>query len=156
MSEEKRYYPQTNIEVKQGDIIYSSIAKSTFYVGHSVIVGANFIIKEVIPGEPGWHLITIEDYFKRHNKGDQITILRAYEGGFEASVWIANNITRFKKYTVLNWDMYDLSESYCYKFVAQAYLFGAGIQLVTERDRLLLPNDIKKSQQLYKLAVIQI
>src|SRR5699024_274698 len=156
MMTEKYFYPHTNIEVKQGDVIYSPIGRSTYFVGHSVIVGANYTIKEVIPGQPGWHLITIENYFKRHRRGDEITILRAKQGGFAASVWIANNITRFKKYTILNFDMNDLSESYCYKFVAQAYWFGAGIQLATHKKRLLLPNDIKKSRQLERVAVIRI
>lgn len=41
-----RIYPHTNIAIHHGDLLYSSIGKSTYFVGHSVIVGTDYTIKE--------------------------------------------------------------------------------------------------------------
>lgn len=150
------HYPNTNIEVKPGDVIYSSIGRSTYFVGHSVMVGTDFRIKEVIPGKPGWYELDLIRFWARHRRGDQLTILRPYHGAEAAAQWITDNLRSFKTYTIFNHDFNDLANSYCYKFVAQAYHFGANISIVEKTNRLLLPRHILTSKQLQKVAIIRI
>ena len=147
-------YPYTNINVLPGDILYSSIGRSTYFVGHCIIIGTDNKIKEVLPGTPGWHTITIGQFWNRHNKGDKIMLLRSAEGANEAATWISKNLHLFKSYNLINYDIENIEKSYCYKFVTQAYYFGANVQIVTNMNRLLTPNDIKKSPKLDKIAVI--
>ncbi len=151
-----RYYPNTTIEALPGDIIYSSIARSTYFVGHSVIIGTDFTIKEVIPSIPGWQILTLKQHWNRHHPGDKVTILRSKMGAKEAASWITGNIKSFKTYNLINYDINNLAKSYCYKFVTQAYYHGAGISIVKKMNRLLLPNDIKKSSVLDRVAIIYI
>lgn len=152
----KIHYPNTRIEVRPGDIIYSSIGRSTYYVGHSVIVGTDYKIKEVIPIRQGWYEIDLIHFWARHRRGDQLTILRSYTGANEAATWITYNLHQFKKYTIFNHDFHNITHSYCYKFVAQAYAFGAGVCITPQSKRLLLPRDILQSPQLEKIAIIRI
>lgn len=150
------YYPNTNIQVQPGDIIYSSIGRSTYFVGHSVIIGTDYKIKEVIPGKPGWYELDLIRFWARHRRGDQLTILRANEGAYEAAKWITENLRKFKSYTIFNYDMNDFTNSYCYKFVVQAFHFGSGISITDRRNKLLLPRHILQSKQLQKIAIIRI
>src|SRR5699024_9140667 len=150
------HYPNTNIKIKPGDVIYSSIGRSTYFVGHSVVVGTDYKIKEVIPTKPARYELDVIRFWARHRRGDQLTILRSYQGAAEAAAWITNNLQQFERYTIFNYYLGDFQNSYCYKFVAQAYYYGANISIVDKPNRLLLPNDILKSKALYKLAVIRI
>src|SRR5690625_2671335 len=149
------YFPNTSIQMFPGDVLYSSVGRSTYFVGHSVIIGENYIVKEVIPGKPGWHMLTLDQFLNRHHKNDHITLLRSSSGAQAAAQWITQNIQHFKQYNLLNYNIHNLQKSYCYKFIIQAYLHGANIQLVKNPNRLLLPNDIKKSPVLQRVAVIR-
>lgn len=150
------HYPNTNIKVEPGDIIYSPIGRSTYFVGHSVVVGTDYKIKEVIPGKQGWYELDLIRFWARHRRGDQLTILRPYQGAAEAATWITNNLQHFETYTIFNHHLNDIKHSYCYKFVAQVYYYGANVSIVDKPNKLLLPNDILKSKALYKLAVLRI
>src|SRR5690625_3006852 len=150
------YFPNTTIQIYPGDVLYSSLGRSTYFVGHSVIIGENYIVKEVIPRKPGLHMLTLQQFLNRHHKNDTITLLRSPYGAQQAAQWITRNIQNFKQYNLLNYNIHTLEKSYCYKFIVQAYLHGAHIQLVKNPHRLLLPNDIKKSPVLKRVAVIQI
>lgn len=152
----KHYYPLTTIEIFPGDIIYSSIGLSTYFVGHTVIIGTDYTAFEVIPGNPGWHTLTLQQHRNRHRFRDEITIFRSPIGAEKAATWITENIEKFKTYHLINYDILNFDKSYCYKFVAQAYYHGAGISIVKNSKRLLLPNDIKKSPKLEKIAMIHI
>src|SRR5699024_10427653 len=68
-------YPYSNVKMLSGDILYSSIGKSTNYVGRSVIIGPNYNIIESLPGKPSGHTLTPYQYWHRHNQGDKITLL---------------------------------------------------------------------------------
>ena len=149
-------YPQTTIEMFPGDIIYSSLGLSTYFAGHTVIIGTDYIAYEVIPGNPGWHKLSLQQHRNRHRSGDKLTILRSPNGAEKAAQWIIENIGKFKTYHLANYDIQNLAKSYCYKFVAQAFYHGADISIVKNPKRLLLPNDIKKSPQLEKIALINI
>lgn len=150
------HYPNTRIPVKPGDVIYSSIGRSTYFVGHSVIIGTDYRIKEVIPGKPGWYELDLIRFWARHHRGDQLTILRPYHGAQEAAQWITDNLQSFETYTIFNHDINDLANSYCYKFIAQAFYFGANISIVKKHNRPLLPRHILQSNQLEKIAIIRI
>lgn len=154
MTNTHRTYPHTTIEMYPGDILYSQIAKSTFFVGHAIIIGTDYTTKEVLPGTPGWRTVTIERFWNRHNRGDEITLLRSNTGAKQAATWITDNLTSFKTYNLLNFDINNIEKSYCYKFIVQAYFFGANVEIVENMQRPLLPNDIKKSSKLEKIAVI--
>lgn len=150
----KSYYPRTSIKIFPGDIIYSSIGLSTYFVGHTVIIGTDYHAYEVIPGNPGWHTLTLQQHRNRHRPGDKITILRSSTGAKKAASWIMKNIEKFKIYHLANYDIQNFSKSYCYKFVVQAYYHGAGISIVNSENRLLFPNDIKNSPKLKKIAIV--
>ena len=148
-----RIYPHSIIDILPGDVLYSSIGKSTYYVGHSVIIGTDYMIKEVLPGIPAWHTMTIEQFWHRHHVGDRITLLRAIEGANEAAIWITENLHRFQTYHLANYDMSNIGKSYCYKFIAQVFQYGANLDIVRNSNRILLPHDIKKSPKLQKVAL---
>lgn len=149
-------YPNTSIEVLPGDILYSPVGRSTYFVGHSVIIGTDFHIKEVLPGKPAWRSISIERFWTRHFRGDRISLLRSPYGAHMAAAWATRHIEKFQSYNLLNYDIENFEKSYCYKFVAQAYFFGADVRVVRNMHRLLLPHDIKKSPRLQTIAVMEV
>lgn len=156
MYETKYTYPNTTIPIVPGDVLYSPIGRSTYFVGHAVIIGTDYKVKEVLPGKPSWYTIRIEQFWRRHRPGDVITLLRPTEGAFEAAAWITENLQQFKMYNLFNYDFTNFEKSYCYKFIAQVYYFGAGIDIIKNKRRLLLPNDIKRSKKLNRIAMINV
>ncbi|MBE0343656.1 hypothetical protein E4V51_26040, partial [Paenibacillus sp. 28ISP30-2] len=118
-------YPGTNITIQAGDIIYNPKSFSTFLAGHVGIVGTDYRIYHVHPYGPGISE-SLDSYISRFSKGNTFTIMHAYGGGgLSAARWAMNNIGRVQNYT-FNHTLNNVADSYCSKFVWQAYYFGAG------------------------------
>jgi|SRR5699024_8887335 len=149
-------YPFTNIPMQAGDILYSTIGRSTYYVGHSVIVGTDYLIKESIPGKPSGHTLTIEQFWGRHNKGDKFTLLRANKGAKEAAAWATDNLDKVQDYFVGNVDISNVEKNYCSKFIVQAYYYGANVKLAKWLNRFISPQYLKRTRKLKKVAVFSI
>lgn len=152
----KKTYPLTTISMQAGDILYSTIGRSTYYVGHSVIVGTDFLIKEAIPGKPSGHTLTIEQFWNRHNVGDKITLLRASKGGEEAAAWATDNLGKVQDYFVGNVDISNIEKNYCSKFIVQAYYYGANVKLTNWLNQFISPQHLKRTWKLEKIAVFLI
>ena len=139
--------------MQPGDILYSTIGRSTYYVGHSVIVGTDCLIKESIPGKPSGHTLTIEQFWNRHNAGDKITLLRASEGANEAAAWATDNLDKVQDYFVGNVDISNIEKNYCSKFIVQAYYYGANVKLTNCLNRFISPQYLKITPKLEKVAI---
>lgn len=70
-------YPLSKVPMLPGDILYSSIGRSTYFAGHTVIIGTHLHVLESIPGKPSGHMLTIEQFWNRHHIGDKIILLRS-------------------------------------------------------------------------------
>lgn len=122
-------YPGTNITVKPGDIIHSPKNKSTYFAGHTAIVGSDNYIYHAIPNTNGKAKDTITYYFdERFSKGDKFTILRPKnsshaEPAAEMAPTIYSNITTYA-YNSDAIKLDNFSHNYCSKFVWQAYYYG--------------------------------
>lgn len=139
--------------MQAGDILYSSIGRSTYYVGHSVIIGTDYLIKEAIPGKPSGHTLTIEQFWGRHREGDRITLLRADEGAHEAAKWATENLGKVQDYFIGNFDINNIEKNYCSKFIVQAYYYGANVKLTNCLNRFISPQYLKRTPKLEKIAV---
>lgn len=148
-------YPQTLIDIHPGDILYSPIGRSTYFVGHAVIIGEDYMVKEILPKTPGWQSLSIERFWNRHHYGDEITLLRSPKGANQAAHWITTNLEKFKTYSLTNFDVHHIEKSYCYKFVVQAYYLGANVEIVHHMNRPLFPLDIKRSSKLERVAIME-
>src|SRR5699024_9689302 len=102
MTKEIKRYPYSNIQMLPGDILYSTIGRSTYYVGHIVIIGTDFLMKESIPGKPSGHMLTAEQFWHRHRPGDKITLLRSKVGAKEAAAWATKNLHLVKYYDIFS------------------------------------------------------
>lgn len=151
--DKKKTYPYSNVEMLPGDILYSSIGKSTYYVGHIVIIGPNYNIIESIPGNPSGHMLTAQQFWQRHNQGDQITLLRSKKGANEAAKWAQANFNYVKKYTVLNTDIKSLKNNYCSKWIIQAYYYGANVKLTLFLNRFIFPQSFERMKKIEKIAL---
>lgn len=150
------YYPNSNIEVKQGDILYSTIGRSTYYVGHTVMIGSDYLVKESIPGKPSGHSLTINQMWNRHRKGDKITLLRAPSGAQAAAKWVTENLSSVKDYWILNSNIKNREKNYCSKLIVQAYYYGANVKLTNVLNRFISPQYLKYTKNLEKIAVFAI
>ncbi|HIV74454.1 MAG TPA: hypothetical protein H9895_05150 [Candidatus Pseudogracilibacillus intestinigallinarum] len=150
------YYPNSNIEVKQGDILYSTIGRSTYYVGHTVMIGSDYLVKESIPGKPSGHSLTINQMWNRHRKGDKITLLRAPSGAQAAAKWVTENLGNVKDYWILNSNIKNREKNYCSKLIVQAYYYGANVKLTNILNRFISPQYLKHTKNLEKIAVFAI
>lgn len=151
----ERMYPYTNIPMKRGDVLYSSIGRSTYFVGHIVIVGSDWMMKESIPGKPSGFSLTPEQFWHRHRRGDRITLLRARSGADEAAQWATNYVSCVKHYNLLNYDINTIASNYCSKFIIQAFYFGAHMKLFSFLTRLITPQQFKRSPHLEQIARIE-
>jgi|SRR5690625_303215 len=149
----KQTYPYSNVEMMPGDILYSSIGRSTYYVGHIVIVGPDYNIIESLPGKPSGHRLTVYQYWHRHNQGDEIMLLRSKHGASDAAKWAFENIGFVENYTVLNYNLNSLKNNYCSKWILQAFYYGANIKLTPFLTRLVLPQAFKYMKSLEKIAL---
>jgi len=148
-----RTYPYSNIEMLPGDILYSTIGRSTYYVGHIVIVGTDYLMKEAIPGKPSGHMLTAEQFWHRHRKGDKITLLRSKVGAKEAAKWAKEHLQFVKDYTILNHRIETLEKNYCSKWIVQAYYYGANVKLIDNLNQFIPPQHFKRTKKLDKIAV---
>lgn len=146
-------YPNSKVKILPGDILYSSIGKSTYYVGHVTIVGPDCNIIESIPGNPSGHILTASQFWQRHHTGDRITLLRSKFGAEKAAQWALENVQFVKKYTVLNYQLKTIENNYCSKFILQAYYYGANYKLTPFLNWLILPQAFKYMQSLEKVAI---
>lgn len=153
MENSNKLYPYSNIEMFPGDILYSTIGRSTYYVGHSVIVGTDFLIKESIPGKPSGHTLTVEQFWHRHHAGDRITLLRAENGAMEAAIWATDHLHLVKEYQVVNTNIKTIEKNYCSKYIVQAYYYGANIKLAKFLHRFISPQYLLRTKKLNKIAV---
>lgn len=151
-----KIYPFSNITMQPGDILYSTIGRSTYYVGHAVIVGSDYLIKESIPGKPSGHSLTITQFWSRHRRGDKITLLRAKAGANEAAAWATKHLGKVKDYYVGNFDLTNIEKNYCSKFIVQAYYYGAQVKLAKQLNRFISPQYLKRAKKLEKIALFWI
>lgn len=152
----KKQYPHSNINILPGDILYSTIGRSTYFVGHTVIVGTDFLMKESIPGKPSGHMLTPEQFWNRHRRGDKITLLRSKVGAEKAANWATENLHLIKDYQVLNTDIHTVAKNYCSKWIVQAYYYGANVKLTDHLNRFISPQYFKRTKKLDKIAVFSI
>src|SRR5699024_7623967 len=149
-------YPYSPIDILPGDVLYSSIGRSTYYVGHAVIVGTDGMCKEALPGKPAGHELSIFQFWGRHRFGDRILLMRAKVGGEEAADWATKYLEEVKHYNLLNKDFTNVAQNYCFKFIAQAYYYGAQQSILKHTNQLITPFAFKGEVQLEKTALFQI
>jgi len=152
---EIKKYPHSQVTMLPGDILYSPIGKSTYFVGHIVIIGADLHVKESLPTNPSGHSATIEQFWQRHRMGDTITLFRSIIGSKLAAKWAQTYVKDVKKYYLGNHDINNITQNYCSKFVMQAYYFGANIELGNRLDRLITPQALIRSPLLRKLVIFK-
>lgn len=152
----KKYYPFSHIKILPGDLLYSGMGKSTYFVGHIVIVGTDLHIKETLPTSPSGQSTSIEQYWQRHQPDDQIYLFRSNVGADQAAHWASEHVQKIKSYNIFNNHLNCLNENYCSKFIVQAYYYGANFSLIKSMNRLLLPQQLIRSHQLEKIALFNI
>lgn len=153
MGEQTFMYPHSSVPMKPGDILYSPVGRSTYFVGHTVIVGSDYLITESIPGKPSGCKLTVEQYWNRHHSGNRITLLRSETGADEAAKWATENINEVKHYQVFNTNIQVVDKNYCTKWIVQAYYFGADVKLFHGLNRLFTPQQILCAPTLSKEAL---
>src|SRR5699024_3562601 len=149
-------YPHSSIEIMPGDVLYSSIGRSTYYVGHAVIVGTDGMCKEALPEKPAGHELTIIQFWGRHRLGDRILLMRAKAGGEEAADWTTKYSVEVEHYNHLINDFTNVAQNYCFKFIAQAYYYGAEQSILKRTNQVITPFKFKREAQLEKIALFQI
>lgn len=80
-------YPNSTLEMYPGDVLYTSKGWSTGLVGHTVIIGTDFKVKEVLTGTPAGRSTITKEFFDRHPTGNTITVLRPTSGASGAATW---------------------------------------------------------------------
>lgn len=151
-----KHYPNSTVTMMPGDILYSPISRATYYVGHTVIIGTNLLVKEAIPGHPSGHRLTIEQFWHRHCKGDKIVLLRSKSGAKEAAEWATTNLQHVKNYHLGNYNINTLEKNYCSKFITQAYYHGANIKLTALLNRFISPQFLTFTNKLEKIALFEV
>ncbi|PPA89114.1 hypothetical protein C4A76_04980 [Brevibacillus laterosporus] len=122
--------------MKVGDVLYSSktLGGSTQIVGHVGIVGPDLLIYHVTPAtgvKGGGVGDSINNYMRRHGKGETITIYQYRSGGAKnAAKWAANNYSRVKNYEITFSKLSQIDPNYCSKFLWQAFYYGAGVDVI--------------------------
>src|SRR5699024_4358468 len=149
----KKYYKNIIVEMLQGDILYSTLGPSTYYVGHAVIIDSDYLVKESIPGKPSGHTMTIEQMWGRHHKGDRISLLRAASGADAAAKWATENLRYVKDYWILDINIQNLEKNYCSKLILQAYYYGANVKLTDKLNCFIPPQYFKYTHKLEKVAL---
>src|SRR5699024_5818208 len=146
-------YPYSNVKMLPGDILYSSIGKSTYYGGHIVIIGPDYNIIESLPGKPSGHTLTPYQYWHRHNQGDKITFLRSKNGASDAAKWAYATVGYVETYTGLNYNPESLMNNSCSKWILPASSHGANITLTPFLNTPILPPAFKQMKSSDKVAV---
>src|SRR5699024_757288 len=132
------------------------IGRSTYYVGHAAIVGTDGMCKEALPGKRAGHELTIFQFWGRHRLGDRILLMRAKAGGEEAASWATQYLEAGEHYTLLSTHVTNVAQNYCFKFIAQAFYYGAEQSILKRTNHLITPFTFKREVQLEKIALFQI
>ncbi|CQR46431.1 hypothetical protein BN1058_00691 [Paraliobacillus sp. PM-2] len=151
-------YPGTNIDVKPGDIIHSPKSKSTWFAGHTAIVGTDYYIYHSYPDSDGKRKDSISTYFNLYNSGDKFTILRprtlSANDAAQTAESIFNNIQTYD----FDIDLNDFENNYCSKYVWQAYYYSSWTD-ITENgyghytQAWIYPSEILEAPKMYKAGV---
>lgn len=149
-------YPFSNVKIIPGDILYSSIGKSTYFVGHLVIIGTDLNIKESLPTSPSGHSTTVEQFWRRHQSGDLIRLYRPERGAAQAAHWAKKHVENVQIYSLFNCEISCINKNYCSKFIIQAYYYGANYLLSENYRRLILPQKLIRSKRLNEIAIFNI
>src|SRR5699024_1422623 len=153
MTKRKIQYPYSNVDMYPGDILYSTIGRATYYVGHIVIVGTDYLMKESIPGKPSGHALNPLQFSHKHRSGDKITLLRSKVAAIAAANCATKNLHLIKDYNVLNTNLHTIEKNYCSKWIVQAYYFGANVKLKDNLHQFIPPQYFKQTEKLTKIAV---
>src|SRR5699024_1070675 len=153
MTKRKIQYPYSNVDMHPGDILYSTIGRATYYVGHIVIVGTDYLMKESIPGKPSGHALTPLQFWHRHRSGDKITLLRSKVGAFAAADCTTKNLNLNKHYIVLNTNLHTIEKNYCTKWIVQDYYCGANVKLNDNLHQFIPPQYFKQTEKIPNNAV---
>ncbi|WP_188067216.1 hypothetical protein [Brevibacillus brevis] len=122
-------YPGTNIEMKVGDVLYSTktLGSSSKIVGHVGIVGSDFRVYHVTPAADGGVADSIDSYTSRHGSGETIEIYKyRYGGAANAAMWAKQNYSKVYNYYISLDRLSVMNPNYCSKFIWQAFYYGAG------------------------------
>lgn len=131
-------YPNSQISVSPGQVIYSSKGWQTFFVGHVAIVGDDGKIYHSTPAvASGGVGETLSNYLSRFDSGTSFEVyaFRADEYGpflepYNAGKWARENVSKITEYSwANNLKMSNISSNYCSKFIWQAYYYGADTNL---------------------------
>ncbi|WP_082234074.1 YiiX/YebB-like N1pC/P60 family cysteine hydrolase [Halobacillus massiliensis] len=151
-SDEYMTYPNSNISITPGDLLFSPIGKSeSKYVGHVGIVTEK---NEVIHSVPsGIIKDCIEKYFQKFRRVSIYSSKDPSHGvkaaRYADSYWTKQYKSPYRVFTPLH----SLSvEQYCSKLVWQAYFYGAGINLgsLPKISRAIHPQLLKDRKYLVK------
>lgn len=127
-------YPGTNVQMRIGDILYSTktLGSSSQIVGHTGIVNSNFKVVHVTLPVNGGTVDNMTGYMNRHGAGETIKVYRPTNGmGVSAAKWATWNFQYVKEYSIDPFSkLGTLSPNYCSKFVWQAFYNGEGIDLM--------------------------
>ncbi|WP_238655924.1 peptidoglycan amidohydrolase family protein [Paenibacillus piscarius] len=126
-------YPGTNVQMRIGDILYSTktLGSSSQIVGHTGIVNSDFKVVHVTYPVNGGTIDNMTGYMNRHGAGETIRVYRPTNGmGVSAAKWATWNFIYVKEYFINPFSkLGTLSPNYCSKFVWQAFYYGEGIDL---------------------------
>ncbi|NOU76661.1 hypothetical protein GC098_35775 [Paenibacillus sp. LMG 31458] len=130
-------YPGTSIEMKVGDVLYSTktFGTSSQIVGHVGIVGPDYLIYHVSPiidSNGNGAGDSISTYMSRHGQGETLQIYKyKYSTGLGAAQWAKNNYMYATEYAVVNPFHYlsTIDPNYCSKFIWQAFYYGDGVDV---------------------------
>ncbi|OAB34106.1 hypothetical protein [Paenibacillus glacialis] len=127
-------YPGTNVEMRIGDILYSTktLGSSSQIVGHTGIVNSNFKVVHVTLPVNGGTVDNMTGYMNRHGVGETIKVYRPRDGrGVNAAKWATYNYSSVKEYSIEPFaKLGTLSPNYCSKFIWQAFYFGEGLDML--------------------------
>lgn len=126
-------YPGTNVQMKIGDVLYSTktFGTTTKIVGHVGIVDSNFKVVHVTPAVDGGVIDNFTNYMNRHDPRETIVVMRPINGmGVGAARWANYNYMYINDYYIEPLaKLGTLNPNYCSKFLWQAFYFGEGIDI---------------------------
>nr|WP_256439801.1 MULTISPECIES: YiiX/YebB-like N1pC/P60 family cysteine hydrolase [unclassified Exiguobacterium] len=115
-------YPHSTIIVKSGDVLVSDKSwDATKFVGHSAIVGSDFLVREVLTGSTPGKTRSLSTHLTNQS-GGTVKIYRHSNttARAEAGQWAVNNVNKVTSYR-FSTNLKDVSYNYCSKFVWQAF-----------------------------------
>lgn len=141
---DEAFYPNTEVKMEPGDVIYSSKGWSTFLAGHAGIIGKDLKIYHSHP--KGGFADSLPGYLSRHKFGTSLTVLRPKKDGQKAAEWAKNNVGLVERY-FFDPRLGGIAINYCTKFIWQAF-WHSGSGDITGRGRT-----IKSLSWIYPIAI---